>query len=203
MVNQYLIDNIDIILIIIFMIIGYILYKINKCKCNSYEGFSALGPIDNEALQNIASIYNKGSLVVSNLKVTGKLESSVGVINDLSCSTGDVGNLNISSNLNVSGNTLIKQALNVTGNNTIGGNIITKGELDINGNKLTSNDCHVLSKAVNEGVKLFSDTGNKHGSCDGGYVMSGDRCSLYNGGGTYHSGEWKEDSKRSRFKLIP
>lgn len=63
-----------IFLFMILIILGIIIYHINNLKSkNITEGMTdGVSGIDNEALRNIASIYNKKKLVVDDLHVTGK-----------------------------------------------------------------------------------------------------------------------------------
>ena len=61
--------NITNLIIIGLLIILIVVSLLNKNRCDKIEGLSDID-VDSEALQNMASIYNKKNLTVENLNVT-------------------------------------------------------------------------------------------------------------------------------------
>jgi len=79
----------------------------HKCKCqDAFENMADLSP---EAIQNVASVYNKDNMTVSNLNVTG--------------------------NITVAGNTTIAKDLKVSGSSNLGLWNIRNDRIGIDGRK--------------------------------------------------------------------
>ena len=72
MINQ------NILYTIIILIIGILIFCRNK---NEYEYFDTQ-VVSNEAIQNIASIYNTSNMSLTNLNVTGNLTLGNWILND-------------------------------------------------------------------------------------------------------------------------
>lgn len=94
------------IIIVLFTVIHYWYNNI----CHSIEGYTS--DLSNEAIQNIAAVYNQENMVLSNLTVTGKL--TVG--GDIACTNATMSN-NVQSK-----NATISDTLNVNGKTTLQGN---------------------------------------------------------------------------------
>jgi len=116
----------EIILILIILLLAYKLWEVeSRCdKLERYETIEGLANISDEAIQDIASVYSKDSMSVTNLNVTGKLsvngESVLnGKLTAKSVPSLSVGSLNVSSNATVRGNTTLKNT--------------TTHKLDVNG----------------------------------------------------------------------
>lgn len=122
-------DNNSIILIIIIIWLLWITYKI--LNSDTHEGFNS-SSLNNEALQNIASIYNQGKLTVTELEVTGK-----STLNEVDLT----GNSNISGPMTVSGTTSVSGATTLSGAFTASGttNLIKENEVIVLSNEGTGN----------------------------------------------------------------
>jgi len=125
-------EKIDWILIISAIIIIIVLYK------DKIEHLDVSAPTD-EAVRNLASLYNKDKITVTNLETT----------NDLNVGK----DTNIAGNANIIGNTTIK------GNAIISGTTTTEGELqtqniNIKGNLLVNNsEFQVIDTIYDESIK--------------------------------------------------
>jgi hypothetical protein len=108
-INHYynIMDNIKTVLFIIIIWLAWITYKI--LNINRVEGLEG-SPLDSEALQNIAAVYNVDKLKVSELEVTGNT---------------NLKNTTIGGNATVTGTTSLK-------NTTVGGNATINGSLTAN-----------------------------------------------------------------------
>ena len=71
------------------------------------ETTTSLTDIDIEALQNLSSMYNSGTVTVPNIKVTGDIDITGGIkANTLDVTSGiNTNTLDVTSDLNVSGTT--------------------------------------------------------------------------------------------------
>lgn len=127
-------------IIIVLLIVSMILLFLTTHQINETENFSS-----DEAIQNVASLYNQGDMTVTNFKSTG-----TGAFNNLTASgTGTFGNLTASgtgtfnnltatgatniSNLNATSGTATLSGLTVNGNGTVG-NLAVTGSATVNGN---------------------------------------------------------------------
>ena len=88
------------ILICVILLIIACFYYSNSNNSNEIEGFGASSAINNEALQNIASVYNKTKLAISELNVTSKADIVNANIQNANVQTATVTNANI-QNLNI------------------------------------------------------------------------------------------------------
>ena len=109
-----------IINIFIFLMLIYLFY--NK----STEGFGSVDDKSNEAISNVASLYNAENLTVSNLTVLNKITSK-----DIEASENVTAkNVATSGNLTVSGSTSAKNiasdTITTTGNATVNGLLTVK-----------------------------------------------------------------------------
>jgi len=130
-------------LLLIIILSGF---QINHSRTNNLEHLTS-----DEALQNVASLYNASNMTIANLNVTGNLTvGGTSTLQTLSASNisasgiGTVaGNLNVmgntttAGNLNVTGNTTIKalntSGINNTGTATVGGQIVATGGMTTGG----------------------------------------------------------------------
>ena len=117
-----------IVIIVLLIVLLFNTYRIScleeELKRGAVEGF-ANTDIANEALGNIAAIYNKGEMTVTNLKVTGNLDVTGNSI---------VGGTSTLKNTNVAG------TLGVTGNSTVSGKMTAGsgklGSYEIRGDRI-------------------------------------------------------------------
>lgn len=147
--------NIEIFVLFIFTINIFFLVRIM-----SSENFSP-----KEAIQNVASIYDKDQMTINNLTTTNKLESkNITKTNDLNVNNDlDVNkNTKIGGDLNVDKNTKIKGDLNVNKNTNI------KGKLNINNKPFLPVD--MITKG-NVGGKVNSANGEKFKRSGGTYKL--------------------------------
>jgi len=108
-------EKIDWIIIISAIIIIIILYK------NKIEHLDVSAPTD-EAVRNLASLYNKDKIIVTNLETTNDI--NIGKNINVSGNANIIGNANIKGNAIVSGITMEElQAQNIN----IKGNLLTYG----------------------------------------------------------------------------
>ena len=190
--NKFLIFLIIIIFIILFAIK---IYSIGSNSLSSYSlgsrslgsrslGSRSLEHLTNqsdEAIQNLASLYNKDELTIGKLNVTG--DSSV---------TG-----------NITGGTLTDKSMGKTVKEYIDFQIanLTNQINGVSARVTTAQNGVNASVKKNAELKLKSTSGSEHAVCNGGYVMSGGNCGLMNGGGTYHQGAWATEARRVKFVI--
>jgi len=95
-----------IIILVIFSLI-ILLKKQKKYEFMETETTTSLTDIDIEALQNLSSMYNSGTVTVPNIKVTGDIDITGGIkANTLDVTSGiNTNTLDVTSDLNVSGTT--------------------------------------------------------------------------------------------------
>ena len=102
----------DIIYFIIIIALAYRVYLLEQ-NHPQIEGMST-----DEAISNIASVYNKGKLVVNELEVKGNTTIS--------------GNTTIGGNATVNGSTTLKKNTTISGSATISGNATVNGSTTLN-----------------------------------------------------------------------
>ena len=145
MINQ------NILYTIIILIIGILIFCRNK---NEYEYFDTQ-VVSNEAIQNIASIYNTSNMSLTNLNVTGNLTLGNWILNDSSDNLM-IKNKTTNNTITISATGTITPSnniLNINGNITASGNIDASG--DIKGNNISSSKYSLKS-----GWEISSDLAN-------------------------------------------
>jgi NDP-sugar pyrophosphorylase family protein len=113
----------------IFLLVNYVLNK------KFYEGFST-----KEAVQNVASIYDKENLKVSNANITKKLDVK--------------GNSTIEGNQTINGDNTIKK------NNIINGNNTVKEDNTVNKNNTVKGNNTIYGKNIIKGSNEVRGNGN-------------------------------------------
>jgi hypothetical protein len=141
-------DSLIIISALILYIIIFHLNEINEIK-EHIDG--TIGVSTNEAIQNLASMYNSGTLKATNLELVGDLK--VG------------GKTVLSGNVTLDGATQVKNA-NITGDLTVGGKTTMNSNLILNEN-LKMQDKKILS--LGDIGMAYSNWKNKRG--EGHFVM--------------------------------
>lgn len=127
----------DIVIITILLLIILIIFIICLIKYGYviYEGFSS-----DEAIQNVASLYNQSSLTVGNFTSTGTTTLGNATVNNLNATAGTIGtatstNQTVNGTLNANvanvGGGLTANSANVTG--ALSANSATLGGTNING----------------------------------------------------------------------
>jgi hypothetical protein len=138
---KIVISLIVLILITMYYVLTKRINNIENILNNKVEhmttGEGQLNILDNEALQNVASVYNKKKLVVDELEVTGKVTIGEG----LTVGT----NLIVGTDVTIGGNTNIATNIGVGGTATIAGLFVAK-----NGSRF-SGDRHLFTDAENAG----------------------------------------------------
>lgn len=149
----------------IILLLGWVVYLMYVDKYNRwdhlFEGFENTA-INEEAIQNIASVYNNDLLVVSNSEIQNTLKAKTAQINNLNISGNTVGNeakyTNLVANkIQVGSSTLDATGTNLTGNLVVGGaitgdNITTKNGIVYPGN--------TKSIKIDSGIGTTSKDGN-------------------------------------------
>jgi len=125
-------EKIDWIIIISAIIIIIVLYK------DKIEHLDVSAPTD-EAVRNLASLYNKDKIIVTNLETT----------NDINVGK----NTNIAGNANIIGNATIKGNTIITGTTTTEGELQTQN-INIKGNLLVNNsEFQVIDTIYDDSIK--------------------------------------------------
>ena len=155
-----------IVLIIIIIILAIkVQYLENIVYNGSTEHLTSISDSNNEALQNLATAYNSGSMTVTNLTVTGDATVS---------GNATVGGLTKLKNTQINGTTTGTgdanfSTITTTGNATIGGTTTSTGKLTVTGGSDFSGPSHLFKDTVNSGtIKIGSFYGNPGISADGG-----------------------------------
>lgn len=125
--------NVLIVIIIILVLVYFCFNTTNTTNIINKEGFT-----NDEAIQNIASVYNTGTMTVTNSNVTsvltaktaavqgdlnvtgasnltGKLTSANAQINNLTAPIANITTLNVTGNANTTGNLLVNGTLKSNG----------------------------------------------------------------------------------------
>lgn len=164
--------NITYILVIILIIIILIYYKtpghineyfttsspttqstaaLPKTQFTTSVTSSALSVQNNEAIQNISSLYNNsGTMVLPNLNVTGTLQLGNWTFND------SLGNLIISNNYNNNKNIIMSS----NGQLTVNGINPSGGQLTVSGNINTTGNVSASEYLFNSGWNINTDASN-------------------------------------------
>ena len=79
--------------------------------------------------------------------------------------------------------------------------ISTTDNLNLGGTTLSGT--HAQALTGEKAFKLFTPSNSAASVCNGGYVISGGSCNLFNGGGSYHKHDnFANDNGRVRFKIV-
>lgn len=158
--------NFNRLIIILLIMIGIIVVLQFFYKNNEYENFTATGVLSNEALQNLASVYNAHKLSVTNLL----LNDSATITNNLSIgkdlSVG--GNSKLSGDLSLGGSSTIGKDLSVTGNSTLSGTVGIGKDTTIGGNATVSGN--ITGKQLNV-TDITGTTINVPNYIPGAYII--------------------------------
>jgi len=109
-------------------------------KFVSSDGSSALGPLSNEAIQNIGSVYNNNNFRATDITATGNLAGITTYTNDL----------NVNNNLATKG-TIYTRDLNVDNNLATKGTVYTN-DLNVANNLATKNTIYTTDLNVNNNL---------------------------------------------------
>lgn len=193
--------------VLVILLIFYVLYLSSKMDQRMYIDVSTR-PVkliesgtehftNDEAIQNIAGLYNTGAMKITNLEITGNLTVGGKVISDLNVD----GKITTAKDLSVGGK------LATVGDVAVGGNMTTVGTLATTG-KITSSNGLVLDNSKSEWASPLQITSSNK---EGGYIEWVDKdkkriayetgAGLYTSNGDFELVKVDANGKKSGFAM--
>lgn len=151
-----------IIILIILLLLLYIFFiNSNNCK-NNIENFTEETnmPLSNEAIQNIASIYNKDKMIISNMRVMDKLEAMNIEANKIRINEGHFKTVKL-DNLTEAEEIKTKKIISDDG---VFKNITNEGNITTNGYIKNSNGLYTVNSKNQFKIDTGRITTNKSGN---------------------------------------
>lgn len=165
MINQNIINGIFGVLILIL----FIIVIISKMSNNEY-----FTTYSNEAIQNLAEVYNSGTLIVDNIQIKNNLSvggatTLTGTLNTNNISNnGSINSQNINASQNINVSNMKTNSLTVQGLSTLDGlnvtnidasNITASGNITMNNNNVVTDNMAIGIQAGNGGYLTNDPSG--------------------------------------------